>query len=652
MERPLLVYDGDCGFCVRWIERWRRKTGGHVDYAPYQQVGARFPDVGPEQYRRSVWLFEPDGRCSRAAEAVVRALAAGRGAGARLPLLLYRFLPGARPAMERAYAFVAAHRAGLLRVDQLLVGRDVVCPEWRGSRTLFRVALALVGLIAFLSLWVQLDGLAGSRGIAPAAPWLEAWGQRGVTWWELPTVAWLDASDGGLHRLCGAGVLVSALLLLDVAPALCALLLWALYLSLIHVCNVFLQFQWDSLLVECCLLAAVVLPWRLRPARLARRPDAPPGALGRALLWWLLFRFMFESGVVKLTQDGNGAWHDLSALSYHYMTQPLPNPLSWFVWRLPLWAHEASVVGTLAIEIGAPFLILGPRRLRQLGCLLLVALQVGIAATGNYGFFNLLTITLCLTLLDDQALASIGRRLRLRRRPAAKAAPAAPAAPAAAAGASCSLEAPGVLPPWTPERREPALQRGAAALYAAVALLVGLAQIHDAVAPAGRFPVAAVSWLEARLGPFLSFNGYGLFRTMTLTRPEILVQGSADGETWVDYEFRDKPDRLDERPSWVQPHMPRLDWRLWFEALAWEGATSPPRPYQPHDWFASFLERLREGEPAVVGLLAFDPFEGRPPQAVRALLYEYRFANADERARSGAWWTRQRIYPSALTLSR
>ena len=91
------------------------------------------------------------------------------------------------------------------------------------------------------------------------------------------------------------------------------------------------------------------------------------------------------------------------------------------------------------------------------------------------------------------------------------------------------------------------------------------------------------------------------------SRPEILVQGSADGETWVDYEFRDKPDRLDERPSWVQPHMPRLDWRLWFEALAWEGATSPPRPYQPHDWFASFLERLREGEPAVVGLLAFDP---------------------------------------------
>src|SRR6185436_2759610 len=161
-----------------------------------------------------------------------------------------------------------------------------------------------------------------------------------------------------------------------------------------------------------------------------------------------------------------------------------------------------------------------------------------------------------------------------------------------AAGPSCGL-VPGALPPFVPEPREPLVQRGAQAVFGVLVLLVGLSQIHEAVAPREPFPIAAVSALEARVGPFLGINGYGLFRTMTLTRPEIVVQGSADGETWVDYDFRFKPDTLDERPRWCEPHMPRLDWRLWFEALDWEYSTQPLRPYEPSGWFQSFLLRLR-----------------------------------------------------------
>lgn len=671
--RPLLVYDGDCGFCLRWIERWRRHTGERVDYAPYQQVGARFPQVSTEQFQRSVWLFEPDGRTTRAAEAVLRTRALGAGvgaglasaAGARLALWSYRRVPGVRPAMEAAYAFVAAHRAGALRVEQWLVGRDVVCSRWSVSRSLFRVGLALVCLIAFLSLWSQVDGLAGSGGIAPAASWLEALSQRGYGWIDLPTLAWLDASDAGLQRLCGAGVLLSVLLLLDVAPALCALLIWMLYLSLVQVCNVFLHFQWDSLLVETSLLAALVLPWRLRPAwwlRVGVPPEPPPGALGRALLWWLLFRFMFESGVVKLTQDGNGAWHDLSALSFHYMTQPLPNGLSWWVWSLPRRLHELSALGTFAIEIGVPFLIIAPRRVRHLACALLIALQLLIGLTGNYGFFNLLTIALCLTLLDDQALAALGawcrRAWRRRGGESTRAAADAPDAHDAAAGpnappaGSCSLEAAGSLPPWTPEPREPLVQRAVLALYALVAVAVGLGQVHQAFAPRAQPPVAAVQQLDQLVAPFVSLNSYGLFRTMTLTRPEILVQGSSDGQTWVDYDFRWKPGATDARPRWVGPHMPRLDWQLWFEALRWEGSVNPRRPYEPSGWFASFLVRLLEGEPAVLELLADNPFRDAPPRAVRALLYDFRFADADEHARSGHWWVRERLDPAPVQLSR
>jgi hypothetical protein len=203
-----------------------------------------------------------------------------------------------------------------------------------------------------------------------------------------------------------------------------------------------------------------------------------------------------------------------------------------------------------------------------------------------------------------------------------------------------------------PEPREPLVQRGTQALFGVLVLVVGLAQIHEAFVPREPFPIPAVSALEARVGPFLGINGYGLFRTMTLTRPEIVVQGSADGETWVDYDFRYKPDTLDERPRWVEPHMPRLDWRLWFEALWWEEFTDPPRPFEPSGWFGHFLSRLLEGEPAVLELLASNPFPDGPPRSVRATLYDYRFADPDEHRRTGAWWIRERVYPSYLQLSR
>jgi predicted DCC family thiol-disulfide oxidoreductase YuxK len=308
--RPLLVYDGDCGFCLRWIERWRALTGERVEYAPYQRVAARLPDVPPEDFLRAVHLVEPDGRRSRAAEAVFRSLARAPGL-AWIPWL-YRALPGVRPLSEAAYRFVADHRAELLRLEHLLVGRDVVRSRWSLSRAVFRCGLALVALIALLSLWVQLDGLAGRRGILPVEPSLAAWtaSAEGGTlaerawnsglWRWRPTLAWLDASDAGLHRLCAVGVLAAVLLLLDVAPALCALTLWAAYLSLTVACGTFLSFQWDSLLVETLLLAVWLLPWRLRPGWWGGR-DAPAPLLGRLLLWWLLFRFMFESGVVKLS---------------------------------------------------------------------------------------------------------------------------------------------------------------------------------------------------------------------------------------------------------------------------------------------------------------------------------------------------------------
>jgi hypothetical protein len=203
---------------------------------------------------------------------------------------------------------------------------------------------------------------------------------------------------------------------------------------------------------------------------------------------------------------------------------------------------------------------------------------------------------------------------------------------------------------------------------------VGSVQIRDALWPSEREvlpdeqvrrgvlvalgeggPTRAARVMEARLAPFLVVNPYGLFRVMTTSRPEIVVRGTLDGETWEEYDFAWKPDDLDERPRWVQPHMPRLDWRLWFEALAWERAVQPLRPYRPSRWFVSLLVRLAEGEPAVLDLLADDPFDGRPPQEVRASLFLYTFVGDDETppdAEDGTWWRRQQIYPYWLPVRR
>ncbi len=694
LARPLLTFDGDCGFCLRTVSRWRGATGERVDYRSYQGVAARFPQVSLEQFAESVWLFEPDGRTTRAGEAVLRAL--GQAPAWRWAPWCYRRLPGVRPLVEAVYGFVAKRRDAVSRLDRLLIGTHVGGSTWQRSRRLFLAAVGVVALLATLSLWVQVDGLMGSGGIVPAHRSVELYRDfhGGVAWAQLPTWLWVSTSDAFLHGLCAAAVVLAVLLMLDVAPALCALLLWSLHLSFVLAGDVFLQFQWDSLLVETLALCVFVAPWRWgRAPRAADGTslDAPPSRLARGLVWWLLLRFTLQSGLVKLTA-GDPAWPDLTALTWHYWTQPLPHVISVWAHRLPLLVHQVSAAGMFFVELVVPLLIFMPRRLRHLAVWPLVGLQVVIGATGNYGCFNLLTIALCLLLVDDMGWGACGRRLRKLawfRWPGRGAHDAADAAADDATGdvtgdvtgAACGIGvAAGNLPPWVAPRPRPRLQRVALAVFAPLVLLISAVQMRDVLhdvwplvglsdplgAPGASTPdaydaglaatlfeegpAAATRLLMVHAWPFVSVNEYGLFRVMTKERPEIIVQGSEDGETWVDYEFRWKPGRLDRPPAWVQPHMPRLDWRLWFEALRWEAFIQPLRGYQPSPWFGAFLRRLLEGEPAVLGLLASDPFDGRPPRAVRVWLYRYRFAAPD--AADGAAWERDRYYPTSYVVRR
>jgi hypothetical protein len=523
-------------------------------------------------------------------------------AGRPAQLWAWRHVPGFARASRIAYAAIARHRGAADRLERALWGGEIGPHSFALSRWLFLRLVALVYLAAFLSLWPQVPGLIGERGLESAAELLgllrERMGPERFAY--VPSLAWLGSSDLALRAMCAAGALIAGLLLVDLAPACCALALYVLYLSIVSVGGDFLSFQWDSLLLEVGLLAVLYAPWRLRRAP----PRREPTRIGRWLLWWLAFRLMFASGVVKLA-SGDAAWRSLGALAYHYQTQPLPTPIAWYAHHLPPWFQHASVLVMFAIEIGAAFLVFLPRRLRHLACVLFVLFQVLIAATGNYGMFNLLSVALIATLLDDAFLLRlVPARLRERLR--------SPAPRPREASSKLLLAAPLAL------------------LVAAVSGVLTADLLRRA---AGRPPLDGLARsVVARAAPLRSVNPYGLFAVMTTERPEIEIEGERDDGTWVPYRFRWKSGPLDRPPPWVAPHMPRLDWQMWFAAL---GGARQER------WFRTLLQRLLEGEPGVLGLLEGSPFPERPPRRVRARLYLYEFTTPAERRASGNWWKRE-----------
>ncbi len=611
MDRPCLIWDGDCGFCRRSVQKLRTLTGERVECEPYQTAHARFPTIPIESFREAVHLVEPDGTVSRGAEAIFRTLGY---AGRPLPRAAYRHLPGFAALSEWVYRQVAAHRPLASRLVSLLFGDEVGPPGFRLTRFVFLRLLALVYLAAFLSLGSQVHGLIGEHGLLPAGPFLRVVHQaRGSTAFALlPTLGWLGSSDLALDVLCRGGALASVLALLGFAQGPLFAVCWASYLSLVHLGQDFLSFQWDALLVETGFVAVWFAPWgHLRP----RRPRDEPAA-SVALVWLLrlvLFKLMLSSGLTKLTW-GDPTWHDLTALTYHYWTQPIPTPLAWFANRLPLPLQVASCAFMFVVELGLPFLVFAPRRPRRLALGGFLSLQALIAATGNYGFFNLLAAVLCVPLLDDRAW------------------------PAALRSRLLDAGGPGA-PAGRPRFRLPR------AVVATALALLSIPPLVDA------FHTGYWRWhpenpllrLTEAASPFLLSNSYGLFRTMTTTRPEIEVQGSDDGRSWRPFVFRYKPGDPARAPCFFAPHMPRLDWQMWFAALRAERIAGDPLAtqawlFEQDVWLQRLLVALLRGEPRVTALLGPTPFPDAPPRFVRLVLWEYRFSDGGR-----DWWTRRRV---------
>jgi lipase maturation factor 1 len=576
---PVVIFDGRCGFCRIWIEYWKALTGGRVAYAASQDVGSLYPQIPAKNFSESVQLVMPGGEVLSGARAVFVTLTYAPGMAwlARMLLRAYDRLPGFGPFTETAYRLIAGHRTFFYHLTRLTFGKRVLPWKFAKVEWLFPRLLAVIYLIAFASLGVQITGLIGSRGILPLGGYLaavsKALGVRG--YWAMPTIFWLAHGDWFLKAVCIAGVALGIALLLGIVKAgwerLLLVGLYILYLSLCTAGQDFLSFQWDSLLLETGFLAIflgnskfVVLLFR-----------------------WLLFRLIFLSGVVKLTSH-DPVWRDWTALAFHYMTQPLATPLAWYMYQLPLGFQRFSTASVLFIELFIPFLFFAPRMWRFWGAALALFLQVMIFLTGNYTFFNLLTMSLCVFLFDDYALEKF--RMTARR------------------------------------------ARTSAVAVWAVAMVILALSVSEIDEMFFETSPDAENALVRIAGPFQIANTYGLFASMTTTRPEIIVQGSDDGITWLDYEFPYKPGDLRQPPHWVAPYQPRLDWQMWFAALS---------DYRGAPWFTNFMVRVLQGSPDVLGLLKKNPFPNAPPKYVRAELFDYSFTNFATRRATGNWWTRE-----------
>jgi len=456
-------------------------------------------------------------------------------------------------------------------------------PRYRLVTQIFLRLLALIYLIAFLSTALEITGLVGERGILPAGLMQAASLQRlgDWAWLRHPSLFWLNSSNWALLGASYAGCLLAIGLFFNWRPRLMLVLLFALYLSFFQVGQVFFSFQWEFLLLESGFIAIFLVNG--------------PNRLLVFLLHWLLFRLRFLSGAAKLF-GGDPSWSGLSALNHYFETQPLPHMGAWYAHQLPEWLLRAGTGATLFIELVVPFFIFLPRPFRLFAAGVTIGIQLLIMATSNHNFVNLLTIALCLFLLDDRAVRT--------------------------------------LLPWrtaAPVRNAPAMPRGSLVqpLIALVLVSTSVATTYEMVRSDLRFARnAPVNWVRGwGLG-----NVYHIFPTMQTERQELVIEGSHDGKTWLAYDFRYKPDYPGDAPRLIMPIHPRLDWMLWFV---------PPQRERDRHWFGALLYRLHHNEPDVTALLRHNPFADKAPRYLRVLAYRYRFSTPAQRERSGQVWQAQ-----------
>lgn len=458
-------------------------------------------------------------------------------------------------------------------------------PDLWLTRLVVQRSLGAVYGIAFLVALNQFRPLLGERGLLPVPQFLSRASFR-----QAPSVFHLHYSDRLLSGVAGAGMLGAAAVVLGLpesepAPVsmLVWALLWALYLSIVNVGQIFYAFGWESLLCEAGFLAIF----------LGSADSAPP----LLIIWlyrWLVFRLEFGAGLIKMR--GDPCWRDLSCLDHHHQTQPMPNPLSWYFHHLPRPLHRVEVLGNHLAQLVVPIGLFLPQPIAAIAGSVIVVTQGWLLLSGNFSWLNWITIVLAVAAFDDSWLE------RLLPIPV----------PASVAP----------TPTWH------------IALSVAVAVLVAVLSWWPV-----RNLVSRRQAMNASFNALHLVNAYGAFGTVTRVRHEVIVEGTTDpqpgpGTTWCEYAFKGKPGDLRRRPPQVAPYHLRLDWLMWFVPLS---------PGYADRWFLGFLVKLLENDRATLRLLRGNPFPATPPVWVRARLYRYRFTTRAERRATRAWWSRELV---------
>lgn len=456
----------------------------------------------------------------------------------------------------------------------------------------FSRLLSVIYFVAFWSLAVQARGLWGSSGILPIQHYAGlATQQLGLSrFLYMPSFFYFSSGNAAIVGLAVFGMACAFLAGLGFAQGWMLLLCFLIYLSYTALGQDFLAFQWDTLLLEVGFLSLFAVPWAI-----GFHPWAAvePHWFVRWTFYLVLFKLIFLSGLVKIL-SGDESWRNFTALTYHYWTQPIPNFIAPFVHALPASIHRLATIATFVVELALPFLIFSPRT-RVYAGVGMILLNCLILLTGNFAFFNWLAIFMCLWLVPSTWLDPLGALAAKIQ--VVSSAPTAVAAPVMALLALMSLYwcTRFILPPF----------------------------VHSAMRPILR---VTSGWSVS--------NSYGLFAVMTKDRPEIILEGSNDGQTWLEYEFKFKPGDVKRAPPWMAPHQPRLDWQLWFAAMG---------TFNQSPWLDDFMLRVEQGSPDVLDLLAKNPFPAAPPQYLRARLFRYEFLSPSEIRAGQGWWKRTLI---------
>jgi len=464
-----------------------------------------------------------------------------------------------------------------------------------------QIFLILLGVAYLINFWVlhdQVLALIGSDGLlqlAPALPQiLSHLGWK--AYWQFPTLFWFDSSNFALQAGTWIGLLLSLLLIFRIWPKIVLILLWALFLGYSTAGRTFYSFQWDNLMLEATLLA-LFLP---------SKKGVSPHLLTIFLMRWLAFRLNFESGMAKLWGGEAGGWLDLSAMQYYYETAPIPTWLGWWVHQMPVWFHQVESLLTLVVEIGVALLIFCGRRARIAAFIIFFPLQILIGLTANYGIFNLMTMAALLFLIEDKDLlrakqfifSLFGRESEMMESSQQK-----------------------------PQQHLNILVKGVGIFLVALSIL----NFTSFLSPAFANKVDLLN-LRSTTAPFRSVNVYHLFAHMTRERIVAEIQGTEDGLIWKPYIFRYYPNDPKQKPRFVAPYHPRLDFRLWFLTLS---QRSP-------DWvyFTNLMRQACHEPEKASRYFLKNPFPKNPPKALRIVFYQVNMSDISTLMKNGTYWTR------------